>query len=384
MTLQTHKNKETKRINWMDNLRSVIILLVVVYHVGGVYESTGMWGYFWIVDDPDTLPWVGIAGIIFDIILMPTMFFISGFLTPSSLLSKTPSGFVLSKIKRLILPWMIAVLTLIPLYQFIFLYSRSLPQGNWFDYLYFNSPFSQNWLWFLPLLFAFNIIYLLIEKIGIKTHRISMPMMVILSLILSIGFSFLIGNLSGFRSWTKTPVLDFENERLLAHFLFYMAGVVAYKKNMFTASPKGKALYLTVNSIAWLPITAHIFLRIWPYITGDFSVTPLYRILWFTSFHISSLLMIYLMVESFRKYLDRTGTIWNFLNRNSFGVYIIHVIAIGVFGTILLNMNQHAAVKWILLIISAYVGSNLIVVFFIYLRKIAAGLKLSESNGAIN
>ena len=32
--------EKAKRIYWMDNLRTIIIFLVVLYHVGGVYEST--------------------------------------------------------------------------------------------------------------------------------------------------------------------------------------------------------------------------------------------------------------------------------------------------------------------------------------------------------
>ena len=35
---ENYATKE-KRIYWMDNLRSITILLVVLYHVGGVYES---------------------------------------------------------------------------------------------------------------------------------------------------------------------------------------------------------------------------------------------------------------------------------------------------------------------------------------------------------
>ena len=116
------------RIHWMDNLRTMIIALVVIYHVGGVYEGAGMWGWFWIVDDPDTISWVGIIGIIFDVIVMSTIFFVSGYLTPISLETKTGWEFVKGKFKRLMIPWVIAVLTLIPLYKFIFLYSRGLPQ----------------------------------------------------------------------------------------------------------------------------------------------------------------------------------------------------------------------------------------------------------------
>ena len=92
MTTIEQLSNKSNRINWMDNLRSIIIFLVVLYHVGGVYESTGMWGSFWIVDDPDTVSWVSIVGIMFDTFVMPTMFFIAGYLTPPSLDKKT--GFI--------------------------------------------------------------------------------------------------------------------------------------------------------------------------------------------------------------------------------------------------------------------------------------------------
>ena len=361
MTTIEQLSNKTNRINWMDNLRSIIIFLVVLYHVGGVYESTGMWGGFWIVDDPDTISWVSIVGIMFDTFVMPTMFFIAGYLTPPSLYKKTGWGFVKCKFNRLLFPWLIAVFTLIPLYRVIFLYSRGLPQENWLSYFHFNNPNSQNWLWFLPLLFAFNLIYLAVEKTGIKFPKISLSWMAVISFVLSLGFSYVIGSTAGFRSWTLTPIMDFENERLLAHFLFYIAGTMAYQQKLFAELPKKKTLYLVANSVSWLPVTVHIFLRIWPFMTTDFSVTPLYRLLWFVSFHLSSLVMVYVMVESFRFYLNKTGKLWDILSRNSYGVYIIHVVVIGVFGTLLLSTGLPAVVKWILLIVSTYVGSNLII-----------------------
>ena len=177
------------------------------------------------------------------------------------------------------------------------------------------------------------------------------------------------GNIAGFRSWTHTPILDFENERLLAHFLFYIAGTMAYRQKVFDELPKKKTLYLVANSISWLPVTAHIFLRIWPFMVTGFSITPIYRLLWFSSFHLSSLVMVYVVVESFLFYLNKTGKFWGLLNRNSFGVYIVHVIVIGVFGTLLLLTGLPAIVKWILLLISSCVGSNLIVSLYRSTRK---------------
>jgi hypothetical protein len=297
------------------------------------------------------------------------MFFIAGYLTPPSLDKKSGWGFVKGKFKRLIVPWAIAVLTLIPLYKFIFLYSRGLPQENWTSYFYFNTPNSQNWLWFLPLLFVFNLLYLAGDRLGIKLPKLSMVWMAAISFVLSLGFSYWIGSVAGFRSWTLTPILDFENERLLAHFLFYIAGTMAYRRNLFAELPKSKTLYITASSVAWLPLTGHIFVRLWPFMALGFSVTPLYQFLWFLSFHLSSLVMVYVMVESFRLYITGTGKLWNVLSRNSYGVYIIHVILIGVFGTLLLNTNLPAVVKWLILILSTYVGSNLIVSFYRSVRK---------------
>ena len=76
-----------------------------------------------------------------------------------------------------------------------------------------------------------------------------------------------------------------------------------------------------------------------------------------------------------RPCLFRTGRIWRELNRDSYGVYIIHVIVIGVFGALLLNLSLPAVVKYLLLIILTYVGSNLVVSLY---RSVHRGLGSSR------
>ncbi len=351
-----------KRINWMDNLRTIIILLVVLYHVGGVYEAAGLWGWFWIVDDPATITWVGILGIVFDIFMMPTLFFVSGYLAPASLKNKTGWEFLTGKFKRLMIPWVIAVFTLIPLYKVIFLYSRNLPQEPWTTYFHITNPNSQNWLWFLPVLFLFNLLYLLLSKANIRLSNISLKGAILGTFLIGFVYSFAIGGLLGFRSWTLTPLIDFENERLLVYFMMFLLGVLSFRQDLFAQKPQSKTLYTIVSSIAWIPITVHIFARLYPilYLEG-FAVTPIYRLIWWLSFDLSLLCLVYMMVESFRRYFDKTSRIWGELNRNSYGVYIIHVIMIGVFGTLLLNLSLPALVKYPMLIVLTYVTSNLVV-----------------------
>ena len=366
------------RIHWMDNLRAITILLVVLYHVGGVYESAGLWGWFWIVDDPNTITWVGIVGIMFDIMVMPIMFFIAGYLTPASLNNKTGWEFVKGKFKRLVIPWVIAVFTLIPLYKVIFLYSRGLPQEHWTTYFHITNPNSQNWLWFLPVLFAFDMLYLLLSKVNIRIQNISLKWAVLGTFLIGLVYSFGIGSLLGFRSWTLTPLIDFENERLLTYFMTFLLGVLCFQQNIFAEKPKRKTLYNVVNGIAWIPVTLHIFARLWPFFSpnpAEFPITPLYRLIWHLSFYLSLLVLMYVMILSFWLYLDKTGKVWSVLNRNSYGVYIIHVIMIGIFGTLLLNLSLPAVVKYLILIVSTYVGSNLIVSGY---RSLALSLKSSR------
>jgi len=346
----------------MDNLKTVVILLVVLYHVGGVYEAADLWGWFWIVDDPATITWVGIVGIVFDVVVMPAMFFVAGYLTPASLKRRTGWAFLKARFRRLMIPWGIAVLTLIPLYKVIFLYSRNLPQEHWTTYFHITNPNSQNWLWFLPVLFAFDALYLILSKAGIRMPAISLKGAVGGVLLMGFVYSYGIGGLLGFRSWTLTPLIDFENERLLLYFMTFLLGVLCFQRDVFAQNPGSRTLYVLASSIAWVPVTVHIFARLFPFFYPEgFSISPLYRLIWWLSFYLSLLCLLYLMLETFRRYWDTTGRLWSELSINSYGVYIIHVIVIGVFGTILLNLPVPAVAKYLTLIALTYLVSNLIV-----------------------
>ena len=383
MTTQVQPTTKANRIHWMDNLRTVVIFLVVLYHAAGVYSLT--FQSFWIVADPATSDVVGILNVILDVTLMPTIFFISGYLIPMSLKDRTAGTFIWSRFKRLMIPWAVAVLTLMPLYKVIFLASRGLPQEHWTTYFHFSrgTITSQNWLWFLPVLFSFNVVYALLAKANVRFPSISLKWAVVGAAVIGFVYSVGIGVLVGFRHWTKTPLIDFETEKLLPYFLIFALGALSFRNKVFEVKPKKQVMYIVVSSIAWMPITLHIMSRvIWVLSYGALGgmVSPFVdRLIWWLGYNLSVLCMVYLMVQSFWRYLDRAGWVWKELNRNSYGVYITHVIVIGGIALVLLSVSFPAMVKFLILTVSSYLVCNLIVGLY---RRAVAGIRAAVSQSS--
>ncbi len=354
--------KET-RIYFLDNLRTFMIFLVVLIHVATVYEKYSMGALWWIVIDPSNSDLNGILFLILNIFVMATIFFVSGYFVPLSLKNKTGWLFLKSKFKRIMIPWIIAVLTLIPLYKMIFLYSRNMPQVNWTSYFHWNALWSQNWLWFLPVLFLFDILYLFFSKIN--TSKINLKKSIWVVFLVSFIYSFIM-DFFGLHGWTKTILIDFQNERLLTYFMIFLLGSQFNKLQAFESEWKSKKINTIIHSTGWIPINIYIFLIIYALISPDNYLiskivdTAILRL----SFVLSLAYLIYVSITTFQKYLNKQGKISKELNKNSYGVYIIHLIIIGGIALTMLNTAIPSLLKFITFTVSTDVPSNLIIYFY--------------------
>lgn len=364
------------RIYWLDNLRTFMIFLVVLLHAALVYEKTGMGALWWIVIDPSASDLPGIVFLILNIFVIATIFFISGFFTPLSLRNKTAWEFLKSKFRRLMIPWIVAVLTLIPLYKIIFLYSRNMPRESWTTYFYFNSLWNQNWLWFLPVLFLFDMLYLCLSRVRINMSHITFKWAVFVTFIICVLYSFFMDyfNLQG---WTKSLLIDFQNERILIYFMVFLLGSLCYKLKVFESERKNKKLDIVLHSTGWIPINLYIFLLIYSlvkpgeYIISEIADTLMLRL----NFVLSLAYLLYAMITTFKKYLNKQGRIMTELNKNSYGVYIIHVIVMGSIASTLLDTAIPSFLKLLLLTISTFAISNLFVSCY---RKLVAAKILNN------
>ncbi len=363
------------RIYFLDHLRTFAIFLVVVVHAGLVYEW--VLDTMWIVSDPVKNNSIGLIRMYLDLIVMFTIFFVSGYFIPLSVKKKNTLDFLKSKVKRILWPWLLAVFTLIPAYKFIYLYSRGLPQEEWFSYfhifqradsnlwLFSNNP-NQNWLWFLPILFTFQLVYLGLSKIKITWPKLSVKTGVILTIIIGIIYGMIISG-AGLTGWYYSGFLEFQRERLLPYFMVFLLGALCQKKKVFEA-PKNMKLYIWANVVLtfalgiFTAVALNLFFNLIEPGRNYFFVSDFVdRIVYYFTGLLSMFSFLYVLIHVFRFSLNRTGPLMEELNRNSYGVYIIHMIVLGGIALWMLPWAIPAMLKFLILTVLTFVGSNLLV-----------------------
>jgi peptidoglycan/LPS O-acetylase OafA/YrhL len=185
--------------------------------------------------------------------------------------------------------------------------------------------------------------------------------------------SFLVGfiysvcmDIFNFQGWTKTVLIDFQNERLLIYLMFFLLGSLCHEQKIFESKPKGKKLYIIIIGNVWMPITLYYFLNVNSVaIKGNYIFSEMVDtlLLWF-NFHLSLLCLLYILIYTFRVYLDRQGNISKELNKNSYPVYIIHMIVMGGLALTMMNAPIPSILKYLILTCSTFVVSNLIIYFY--------------------
>jgi len=242
------------RFPFLDNLRYLMILLVLVHHSVGAY-ATG--APHWLIHDNTSF----VANIIrelFDVFMMPLLFFIAGFFAPVSLGKKGTWGFLKDKVKRLLIPWALAVFIFLPL----LIYDQPLKPVRpfWRFWLwYVNSfevrlrlspvpegPTTQAIYWFISLLFAlflFVPIFALIrrwrsraahpvERKAKPGHSVPVKLLVF-GLSISVGY-FLFLLFFPDSSWfTFHALLEFQVTRLVPYAGSFVFGVYAQSRGWF-------------------------------------------------------------------------------------------------------------------------------------------------------
>jgi len=171
---------QARRLVFLDNLRTLMILLVLVFHSGASYGTlVGFWPYH----DPNPREWVDMIMILLDTFMMGVLFFVAGYFCLPSLRKRAGGRFLADKFRRLGLPWLAVTVLVLPVLDYVHYCARSVARGleprgyaaHWWrsmrtiarldtgpmrmsGYLDMTEHFYQRYMWFLSLLLLFFVL----------------------------------------------------------------------------------------------------------------------------------------------------------------------------------------------------------------------------------
>lgn len=340
----------------IDYLKAFIIVSVVLHHALLAYSTflnydesivvAGIITYFNLANPVlDKVGWSG-----FDVIIgindryfMTLMFFISGLFIFPSLNRKGEKLFWHDRLKRLGIPFIIGIFTIIPLAYYPAHLQWGL-NGNkhmpYFDYLKvfiksgFNTPGP---LWFIYVLLVFSFVGSILLKINFNKFpkvkkTVENPLhlfftLLILSVVLYLPLYILFGD-----SWFGVGPFVFQSARILHYLLYFLAGCLIGFYGIDNTIFKEKSKWMK----SWW---------IW-FIVGILSF-PFF-------FTLSCICLIFSSFGFFYSFIKKRNPIIDSMARNSFGIYIFHYIFTSWFQYFLLSYDYPVVAKGIFVFIGAY------------------------------
>lgn len=143
-----HTPSNPARRSDLDLLRALVVVGLVFFHTATIFDLTD--GTFYIKNAERSLI-LTIVVIFTGMWGMPLLFFVSGMGIWHALGRRSPRVFIAERVRRLLVPWLFGVLTLVPLQIYLSLRSRGQFTGSFAQYLptFFtiHPTFDFPWLW---------------------------------------------------------------------------------------------------------------------------------------------------------------------------------------------------------------------------------------------
>jgi glucans biosynthesis protein C len=393
----------TNRFVFFDNLRSLMVLFVLVFHSGASYGS-GV--EFWPFHDSNPSGIIDIFMFLCDVFMMAILFFIAGFFALPNLLKKGTWRFVTGKLKRLGIPWLIITIIVLPVIDYIHYFDQHVNQAiplrnflehwllsmnriaefhtGWIDmsaYWNMTESFYQRYMWFISLLLLFFILFALIHKFIISldkkpkqqnseftdSKRNILKPLVITSAAMVILFGlvrFLLYPEFMASGWFSLGnIIQFQFGKLMIYSCCFVLGVYAFSRRWFIGKIDfGKSWIWALIIICLFGLNMLVLKNLksseTPLLIAKFAFIVLYPV-W-------SLTFLGFSVSWVNKYWNRSTRFNMNLAKNSYNMYLIHYVFPFTLPLLLKYWDVPTIIKFVVLsivtIVLSYLASKFVFV----------------------
>lgn len=302
----------SKRQFYIDNLRWLIILLLIPFHAAVAWNTWNEPNYI-IFEGNRVLSSMVVFCSAF---IMPLLFLLAGVSTKLALSKRSYGQYITERVKRLVVPLVFGTVLFMPLMTFIAAKHNLHYSGSIIDhYVRFftrltdftgaDGCFSFGQFWFLLYLFIISVVSLaviaLVRKLGLEKD-VNIPLWIIVLLCIPLPF------LRELLSVGGKSFAEFTYLYLLGYYVF------SNTKTVEKISKFG-IVFLSVGIIASV---LNVYLFVWSGM--DYPVTNN------IAKTVSEWFMILGLIGTGKAYFDYSDKISNFLTQRSFAIYSLHYI----------------------------------------------------------
>lgn len=348
------------RLLFIDNVRILLIILVVSFHAGAPYAGVP---WFMIPAETTALSEVVLGWFltVCAAFFLGFFFMISGYFTPGSCDRKGVTLFLKDRFVRLGIPLIVFSLVVMPLFRYgMYFLDVDNPLSLW-EFLASKYHWEPYHLWFIEALLVFTVLYCVwqgLTKENQRQLRTPQNKEIFVATVLLAVVTFVV------RIWVPVGVWDplkVVPPAYLPQFLgLFSVGVISYRQNwVMKVSASVGMMWLRIGVIAVLlfPVMYRLSGGEYSSLTGGFHWRPFIFAVWeaFVCIGLCVGLLIY-----FREKVNSQGRLRRALSANVYAVYLIHFPVVIFVQYTLAGVMLHPFIKFLVVIVTGILFSFLI------------------------
>ncbi|WP_292944711.1 acyltransferase family protein [Mucilaginibacter sp. 44-25] len=369
----TVSRNATEKLYYIDHIRVILTILVILHHACVMYGASGGWYY----KEPTAIAGALIPLTVFvstnQSFFMGFFFLLAAFFSYSSYQRKGAKKFLTDRLLRLGLPLLFYSFIFSPFVSFLI---HRFVRGHHVSYLKYLSLYDD-WidfgvLWFVAALLIFTLVYIAYQKLFAKQissqTAIPGPWAIILVALGTGLISFLVRILFPV-GWVLKP-LGFQPGHFTQYIMLFIIGLLAAKNNWLA-----QLSYRTGKRMRGTALILLLFFPVFYVIRVKFG----FPITWYSG-GFNGLSLLYSLWEQCIGFCIITAFLgigkqrWNkttvtsvFLSRRAFAVYILHPLALVALAIIFRSWNVDPAIKLLVVAPAAVFLSYLIATIVLWI-----------------
>lgn len=318
----------------MDNLRWLMILLVVPYHAFMIYCTVAP---FYVHSTVNLLAadlFIGVLGPWF----MALLFFIAGISTAYSLRKRSYTQYIKERVTKLLVPFIAALILLDPIIYFVKLLGENPDTSYITAFTGFFTSGELYHIWFLITLFIVSIVALpVIYWVKEKNWKVPVDKINIGIILL---FFLLIALLSPIIQINSAVSIGMAFGLFVLGYLFFAEDAIQARIKKYTWSLTIAFIILTITNL-FIAFTSKLYTSYW---------YPIFNCLlvWVAVLAVMSLGM---------KFLEFHNDTTQYLAQASFALYIFHLPWLLIIAYLILPIVSNAILQFIIIVVTTFIAS---------------------------